>query len=365
MFGTESIDTNGSSSILPESVTLYVTTPLECAEQIVRKEVQGFGIQTYEPFPYVIAISADGSQLIDLVMQLNCRLSQTEKQLTKCWLALDTGDPSASQLMQAQSLSDFIAWLDSQWLAQILNDQRLETFFQPIVDIQQPEKSVGYECLLRGVADDGSAIAPNRLFQAAKACGLLDRLDTAGRFAAIDAAAEHNLPSLIFINFNPVAIQRPACWFSETLQRAEQQGVAVDQIVCEVVESEQAEDPRILSAIMDACREAGAKVALDDLGAGYNSLNLLASLQPDFIKLDMQLVRSVHLDVYKGRVAAKLLEMARDLDVSTVVEGVETAEEWQWMKEHGADYAQGFLFARPARKPPESSFFGIVGAATA
>ncbi|MCH7786612.1 MAG: EAL domain-containing protein, partial [Chloroflexi bacterium] len=77
---------------------------------------------------------------------------------------------------------------------------------------------------------------------------------------------------------------------------------------------------------------------------------------PDFIKLDMGLIRNVDRDPYKSRVASKLIELARDLGVQTVVEGVESVGEWKWALQHGADYAQGYLFACPQFDPPPSNF---------
>ena len=103
---------------------------------------------------------------------------------------------------------------------------------------------------------------------------------------------------------------------------------------------------------MEFYRGAGFRVALDDLGSGYGSLNLLSQLKPDFVKLDMKLIRDVDRDPYKAEITRKLLEMARGLGVATIVEGIETQGEWEWAHENGADYAQGYLFARPASPPP-------------
>ena len=66
----------------------------------------------------------------------------------------------------------------------------------------------------------------------------------------------------------------------------------------------------------------------------------------------MQLTRGVDADPFKASIVGKLLEMARDLGVRTVAEGIETEAEWAWMRDHDADYAQGYLFARPASPPP-------------
>ena len=103
---------------------------------------------------------------------------------------------------------------------------------------------------------------------------------------------------------------------------------------------------------MTTYRQAGFRVALDDLGAGYGSLNLLSQLRPDFVKLDMKLVRDVHLDPYKAGITSQLLEMARKLGIATVAEGIESAGELDWFRDHGVDFVQGFYIARPASPPP-------------
>ena len=93
-------------------------------------------------------------------------------------------------------------------------------------------------------------------------------------------------------------------------------------------------------------------MALDDLGAGYSSLNLLARLRPDFVKLDMQLIRGIDEDPYKAVVVEKMLDLAREIGAVSVVEGVETEGEWRWAEAHRADLAQGFYCARPVGDPP-------------
>ena len=92
-------------------------------------------------------------------------------------------------------------------------------------------------------------------------------------------------------------------------------------------------------------------MALDDLGAGYGSLNLLHQLQPDVIKLDRELIRGVDRDPYKAVIAEKLLELAQKLGITTLAEGIETAGELQWVRDHGVDLVQGFFIARPQPVP--------------
>jgi EAL domain-containing protein (putative c-di-GMP-specific phosphodiesterase class I) len=122
-------------------------------------------------------------------------------------------------------------------------------------------------------------------------------------------------------------------------------------VVFEITEAEDAGDVGHLKNIVDYYRGRGFRVALDDVGSGYSSLNLLHQLRPDFVKLDMELVRGVADDPYKATVASKLLELARSLGVATVAEGVETEGELRWVREQGADYTQGYLIARPQSSP--------------
>jgi EAL domain-containing protein (putative c-di-GMP-specific phosphodiesterase class I) len=96
-------------------------------------------------------------------------------------------------------------------------------------------------------------------------------------------------------------------------------------------------------------RDAGFRVALDDVGAGYSGLNLVHQLRPDFIKLDMELIHGVTEDPYKALITTKTLEIAAALGIESIAEGVETDEELAWVRDNGATYAQGYGIARPTR----------------
>lgn len=219
------------------------------------------------------------------------------------------------------------------------------------MEASNPESVFAYECLLRGLEDAG-IVAPGPMFEVASSAGLLFNLDRDARITAIREAAKHGIEKNLFINFNPTSIYDPTYCLQSTMKAFEQTDLQPSQIVFEITESEKVDNTEQLIDIVDFYRDAGFRIALDDLGAGYSSLNLLTELKPDFIKLDIQLVRNVGSDPYKSHIAAKLLELARDLDVKTVAEGVETREEWGWLQEHGADYLQGFLFAHPGSPPP-------------
>lgn len=234
-----------------------------------------------------------------------------------------------------------------------MREERLTTHFQPIVEAGDPGGEVfAYECLLRGLDADGDLVNPGDMFEEAEAAGLLFNLDREARVTAIRRAAEYGVESNIFINFNPTSIYDPTYCLRSTMKVFEEVELRPEKVVFEITEGQRVKDVRDLLNIVDFYRDAGFRIALDDLGAGYNSLSLLSKLRPDFVKLDIDLVRDVGVDPYKTKVADKILEMANSLNVAVVAEGVESVQEYDWLNEHGADYLQGYLFARPASPPP-------------
>src|SRR5690606_15259672 len=96
-----------------------------------------------------------------------------------------------------------------------------------------------------------------------------------------------------------------------------------------------------------AYKEFGLLTAIDDFGAGYSGLNLLADFQPDIIKLDMLLTRNIDSDRVRRSIVAGILTVCRELDIMVIAEGIETDAEYATLREMGVAYFQGYLFARP------------------
>jgi EAL domain-containing protein (putative c-di-GMP-specific phosphodiesterase class I) len=255
---------------------------------------------------------------------------------------------------QVDTLNSFVCKTLSSWLIDMMVHDRLTTVFQPIVkccDTAEQTSVFAYECLLRSVVD-GAIIYPNRMLDVARGAGLLFQLDLAARRAAIREAARYNIGCKIFINFTPTAIADPVYGLRSTVETVDKLGLRREQVVFEVIESEFIRDVPHLKMMLDEYRDCGFGVALDDLGSGYSSLNLLGQLRPDYVKLDRELMRDVHRDGYKSLIAQKLLETAQALGITTIAEGIECEEQCEWLRHHGANYAQGYHFARPSSPPP-------------
>jgi EAL domain-containing protein (putative c-di-GMP-specific phosphodiesterase class I) len=348
-----------------ERPVFYVTTPSAHAKSIISTEFERCELTATEPYQGVLAVNFHPGKFERLSATLTAELAPDELQRSRCRIVNGGTIPSPSDLMQTQSLDNFLTWVRCQWLTHLIRDRRLTTFFQPIVDCQSPRRVFAYECLLRGKQADGEMLPPDLLFAAARATDQVALLDAAAKRVHIAAAGRPQLDCKMFINFNPSGDLNSDDGLRETMSAVKETGHSTDRFVFEVVESDRTSDAAALVRILDAYRRHGFQVALDDFGAGYNSLNLLTEIKPDFIKLDMRLIHDVDRDPYKARVAAKVLELAQELAVGTVVEGVETSGEWQWSADHGANYAQGFLFAKPAPIPPASRFRPELAAAAA
>jgi EAL domain-containing protein (putative c-di-GMP-specific phosphodiesterase class I) len=132
------------------------------------------------------------------------------------------------------------------------------------------------------------------------------------------------------------------------MQWAQQLQYDPGRIVFEVVESHQVEDIAHLRKILDYYREKGFRTALDDIGSGHTNLATLAALGPNIIKTDMEIVRDIHRDRVKQSIFDALVAIAKNSGIKVLAEGVETPDELAYITQHGADLAQGYLFAKPS-----------------
>lgn len=339
-----------------EEGTLFVAPPRTHTRGIMRKVLRQTGMPFEEYAEGVLAIELASGRLEKLSEAFGEAFSPTEVEDARALVVPPGVKPSVTDLVRTQSLNTLMASVRGRWLTEMVRDGRLTTHFQPIVSASDPSRVFAYECLLRGVDANGSLVSPGGMFEAARPAGLLFDLDREARLLAIKEATAHGISANVFVNFNPTSVYDPVYCLRSTMEAVEESPMSPQDIVFEVTESDEVKDVKHLVRIIDFYREAGFRIALDDLGAGYGSLNLMNNLRPDFVKLDLELVSGVHRDLYKAQVATKVLEMAQKLDVATVAEGVEHEEEWRWLAENGADFVQGYFFAAPASPPPVPAY---------
>ncbi len=298
-------------------------------------------------------------------LSLECRPGQTQeiahnisqlmtpRELTETQVLFIRGAiaPQLQDFSDIASLQRFIKFSQSDWLVEMLATERFTSHFQPIVSIKDTSQIYGYELLLRGLDEQGNLVLPGPILELATEAGLLPQFDRVARLSAINQFSRHQVSGHIFINFAPTALYDPAFCLRSTVEAINRAGISPERVIFEVVESDNPQDLAHLKAVLQYYRDSGFLVALDDLGSGYSNLNLLHQVRPDLIKLDMELIRDVHQDLYKASITEKLLEIAQKLNIQTVAEGIECIEELNWLRERGATFAQGYLIARPNAMP--------------
>ena len=213
--------------------------------------------------------------------------------------------------------------------------------FQPIVDINT-RQVFAHEALVRGAAGESAGSLLDRLNR-----DNLYPFDQACRVTALEWAARLQMPGKISINFMPNAVYKPETCIRATLEAAERVKFPLSRIIFEVTEQEQVLDIDHLTNILRAYRKQGFMTAIDDFGAGYAGLNLLADFQPDLIKLDMQLIRNIDQDPVRQILVEATLQMCRKLNIRVIGEGVETPGELQALRDMGVELFQGYLLAKP------------------
>ena len=223
--------------------------------------------------------------------------------------------------------------------------------YQPIVHLDGGA-TLGYEALLRATTPTGTPVGPDVLFPAAEAAGWVHLVDRVGRTTALrDAGPWLGPDELLFINFIPTSIYRPEVCLRTTEIAARDAGIRLDQVVFEVTEGHEVRDLDHLEDVFNYYRANRCQVALDDVGAGYSSLNLLLRLQPDIVKLDKDIVQALPGTVAEAVVSA-IVGITHAYGGRVLAECVETAEQAAAARALGVDLGQGWFFGRPERRTP-------------
>jgi EAL domain-containing protein (putative c-di-GMP-specific phosphodiesterase class I) len=213
--------------------------------------------------------------------------------------------------------------------------------FQPIVDAVAREV-FSYEALIRGPANEPAFQVLERVPAQSKY-----QFDQDSRVAAIGLGARLGLHCHLNLNFLPQGLYASPESINTTLEAALLNHLPIERVILEVTEEEVIADHAHFAALMNEYRGMGLKVAIDDFGAGYCGLNLLAEFQPDQIKIDMKLVRGIEKHGPRQAIVRAITQACADLGIDVIAEGVETEQEYLWFAQQGIRLFQGYLFARP------------------
>lgn len=272
---------------------------------------------------------------------------------------LDCSHSTLAAFVKAEPISILLADARHEWVRDALEDDWLTSFFHPIVE-STTGLVFGYEALIRARhPQTQELIGAGPIISAAHQLKLEHILDQQARRTAIKHAAALNVPNIrFFINFLPNTIYDPEICLRTTMEAADKYNLDPARLVFEVVETERIPDMARLRHILDYYRSRGVGTAVDDMGAGFASLQYLADLRPDYVKIDRDLmVRAEHEDDAR-RDLDLIVRKAKEMGIFVIAEGIETTAQMQLSLDAGVDYMQGFLFARPAN-PPEAFRTGL------
>jgi EAL domain-containing protein (putative c-di-GMP-specific phosphodiesterase class I)/ActR/RegA family two-component response regulator len=215
----------------------------------------------------------------------------------------------------------------------------------PILN-SQSRTIFGYEALLR--SGEPSLPHPGAVIEAAERLGQLDTLGRIVRERASQPFVATGCKANLFVNLHVTDLLDP-----ELLSPYSPLAKIASQVVLEITERSSLDRVPDVRSRIAALRDIGYRIAVDDLGAGYAGLTSFALLEPDFVKLDMSLVRGIDSNVTKQKVVRSMTSLCREMGMQVVAEGVETPPECETLIALDCDLLQGFLFAKPGKPFPE------------
>jgi EAL domain-containing protein (putative c-di-GMP-specific phosphodiesterase class I) len=238
-------------------------------------------------------------------------------------------------------------------LREILAGEQITTLMHPVFELE-PMDVIGYEALSRG--PEGSEFErPDKLFAIAYDADLVMRLERICRKRALARAADMPADRLLFLNIEPEAVCDPQLRDAVTSSMITEAEVEPSRIVLELTERAAIHDFGSFRSTLEYVRALGFGVAVDDAGAGYGSLQCLAEVRPEWLKIDMSLVRDCDTDDVRASLIESLVSFARRVGGNLVAEGIETVGELETLRDLGVRYGQGFLLAAPSPDFPDDA----------
>ena len=216
--------------------------------------------------------------------------------------------------------------------------------YQPIVRAKD-SSVIAYEALMR--LDEPRLPHPGAVIDAAERVNRLPDVGRAVRDHVTVGAQGADPAWLLFVNLHPQDLLDPKLYLDDSAFTA-----LAPRVVLEITERVSLDSISQVHAKVAELRALGFQIALDDLGAGYAGLNSFTQLEPEFVKLDMSLVRGIHAHATKQKIVRSMVRLCQYMGKLIIAEGVETEFEREQLVELGCDLLQGYLFARPGRPFP-------------
>ena len=226
----------------------------------------------------------------------------------------------------------------------------LRLAYQPIVQAGRPDRPAFYEGLIRILDDSGRTIPARDFIGVVETTQLGRDIDCAALDLGLTALARH--PALrLGINMSARSIGYPQ-WLRILRRALDRHDGLGERLILEITESSAMLVPELVINFMGDLQRRGITFALDDFGSGFTSFRYLRDFYFDLVKIDGQFIRGIHADPDNQVLARALVAIARQFDMFTVAEQVESAADAQWLIDAGVDCLQGYLYGAPTVTPP-------------
>jgi EAL domain-containing protein (putative c-di-GMP-specific phosphodiesterase class I) len=231
-------------------------------------------------------------------------------------------------------------------LLDIILRERVVTAFQPIMRLGPDRTVLGFEALSRGPKGTGLERADD-LFGSATEHQLLVELDRLCRRRALLSSGRIPTNAKIFVNTLPATIRDPQFRGRSLIEFLDKAQVSPDRIVIEITEKLVIENYNLFREAMAYFTDLGMSFAVDDVGSGYSGLESIARLKPTFLKIDIALIRDVHVSLVNRAICEAIIALGHGIGAAVIGEGIQAEEEAAALLEMGVDWGQGFHLGRP------------------
>jgi diguanylate cyclase (GGDEF)-like protein/PAS domain S-box-containing protein len=234
-------------------------------------------------------------------------------------------------------------------LRQAYRNQEFILYYQPLFDIGK-EQIIGYEALLRWDSAQHGIVTPDRIIPLAEEIGFIDKIGdwVIEETFAFAKDIQTRCPGDYYISCNVSPVQLSQNNFVDhVIQKFERFGLKKDSVAFEITESCLIESFDEVKEKLTLLRKKGILIYLDDFGTGYSSLNYLKNLPVDYIKIDKSFIDDIAKTGIDSRILKTIITLAHELGLKTVAEGVETTEQFLFLKSCQCDFIQGYLISKP------------------
>lgn len=233
-------------------------------------------------------------------------------------------------------------------LQEIISQKMISTVYQPIVSLSSGQV-YGFEALTRG-PENSFFYSPVNLFSFATKEKLVYQLDRIARESAVKSFPNGSDKKL-FLNIDPQIVNSGSFSAGFTKKLASDYNIKPHNIVFELTEREHIKDFSVFIKALEHYRSQGYLIAIDDAGAGYSSLQSIAELKPDYIKIDMSLTRDIHKNSIKQSLLETFMTLSQKINSTLIAEGIENEDELNELIKIGIPYGQGYYLVRPDASP--------------